>query len=87
MNEPSYLALLELASRVRACPESGACCRAAAAAALGEPVQACPACGHPLLPGDVCPCLQYIGPPPNPAAMHHHAASNDLRVAPAAEGR
>lgn len=75
MTEPPYLALLEFVSRVRTCEESGACCRAAAAALLGEPTEPCPECGQPTLPGAPCPCLQYIGQPSNPAAAAYHTAS------------
>jgi hypothetical protein len=78
--------LLAFVSRVRNCDESGACCRAAAAVLLGEPVPVCAECGHPCLPGDVCPCLQYIGQPPNPAAAQYHAASRRGAL-PTTDGR
>jgi hypothetical protein len=71
---PQYLAMLEFASRVRTCPHAAPCCRAGAAAVLGEPVDNCPSCGQPTLPDAECPCLQYLGEAANPATAHQHAA-------------
>lgn len=75
MTEPTYAELLEFVSRVRTCDESGVCCRSTAAALLGEPVDRCGECGRPVLAGATCPCLQYVGEPPNPAALAFHRAS------------
>lgn len=62
--------LLGFVSMVRTCPDSPPCCRAAAAALLGEPTVPCPRCGHPTLQEAACGCARHEGG--NPAARHWH---------------
>ncbi len=43
---------------VRLCADCCPACRAAAAEALGENVGRCGFCGHAVLEGHVCPCVE-----------------------------
>lgn len=53
--DPISLSLISALSMVRVCDDCCPPCRALAAEALGEPVERCGFCGHPVLP-ELGPC-------------------------------
>jgi len=71
---------MQALSMVRVCEECCPACRAAAAAALGEPTLRCGDCGAPLLAElGPCGCHQHAGEPANPASVRYHQLSKGPR--------